>query len=147
VAKWIVDDPGGAMTALEALDDATMRRIRRQMVENGAKVLLKELPNTIEQRHHVVSGALKGSVGVGKIYEDLDGTSIDVYPQGDDPRGVNNEMKLKIINYGFYHSASGKRQYKKDFFLGEKFRKKCEPRIRGVMMETLRLCMEELNNK
>ena len=143
MAKWIVDDDN--LGVLDKLDDATMRRIRRTMVENGAKVLVKEMQATIESRHHVVSGNMSRAVAPGKVYEDLDGTSIEVYPQGDDPRGVNNEMKLKIINYGFFHKDSGKRQKKTDFFLNETFRKKCEPRIVAVMNATLAMCMEEIN--
>lgn len=143
MAKWIVEDTH--QTTLDALDDATQRRIRREMVENGAKVLQKEIQATIETKHHVRSGNMKNAVAPGKVYEDVDSTSIEVWPQGDDPRGVNNEMKLKIINYGFYHVASGKRQKKTDYFLNESFRKKCEPRILAVMNATFAKCMDEIN--
>ena len=145
MAKWIVQDEH--KTALEMLDDATQREIRRKMVESGAKVLIKEMQASIESNHHVVSGSMKNSVAASKVYEDIDSTSIEVYPQGTDPRGVSNEMKAQIINYGYYNRDTGYRIKKKDFFLNDKFRKKCEPHINGVMNYTFQLCMEELNNK
>lgn len=142
MARWIVEDT--ARTALEKLDDATQRRIRREMVENGAKVLQKEMQNEIEARHHVVHGYMRGSVAAGPVYEDVDGTSVEVYPQGNDPRGVSNEMKLQIITKGYYSVFTGKSLRKKDNFLNAQFRKKCEPRIVAVMQATLSKCMEEL---
>lgn len=145
MAKWIVEDVH--KTALEQLDDATQRAIRRKMVENASKVLIKEMQASIESNHHVVSGSMKNSVAASKVYEDIDSTSIEVYPQGTDPRGVSNEMKAQIINYGYYNRDTGYRIKKKDFFLNDKFRKKCEPHINGVMNYTFQLCMEELNNK
>lgn len=144
MANWVIDDSAWK-SQLDALDDGAMREIRRKMVENGAKVLVKEMQETIESRHHVVSGAMKTSVAPGKVREDVDGTSIEVYPQQYDARGVSNEMKIKIINYGYYNRESGKRLRKTDLFLNDKFRKRCAPRILAVMNETFRICMEELN--
>jgi len=143
MAKWIIDD--NYSSTLDRLDDATMRRIRREMVENGAKVLVKEMQGDIDSRHHVVNHWMRDSVAPGKVHEDLGSTSIDVYPQGSDPRGVSNEMKLQIINYGYYNKDTGWRVKKKDYFLNDKFRKRCEPRILAVMNATFAKCIEELN--
>ena len=143
MAKWIVENEN-AKTVLDKLDDAKQREIRRKMVENASKVLIKEIQKATVERHHVVHGWMKSSVAAGRVYEDIDGTSIDVYPQGNDPRGVSNEMKMQMINYGYHNVATGNK-FKKDNFLNDKFRKKCEPHIRGVMNYTLSLCMEELN--
>jgi len=145
MAKWIVENVH--KTALEQLDDATQIRIRHKMVENASKVLIKEMQAAIESHHHVVSGGMRASVAATKVYDDVDATTIEVYPQGNDPRGVSNEMKAKIINYGYYNRDTGYRIKKKDFFLNDRFRKKCEPHINGVMNYTFQLCMEELNNK
>ena len=145
MAKWIVENEY-QKTTLEKLDEQTQRRIQHKMLENGAKVLVKEMQKTIEARHHVVNSWMKDSVAATKVIEDVDSMSIDVYPQGSDPRGVKNEMKAKIINYGYYNRDTGYRIKKKDFFLNEKFRKKCEPHINGVMNYTLQLCIEELDS-
>ena len=131
---------------LEKLDDQTVRKIRHKMLENGAKVLIKEMQSTIETRHHVVNRWMKNSVAATKIFEDADSMSIKVYPQDTDPRGVSNAMKAQIINYGYYNRDTGYRIKKKDKFLDNKFREKCAPRIQSVMNYTLQLCMEELNN-
>ena len=142
MARWEIDD--NYRSTLDRLDDDVQRRIRREMVENGAKVLQKEMQATIESKHHVISGSMRNAVAPAKVYEDIDATVIDVYPQGSDPRGVSNEMKLQIINYGYFHKASGRRQKKTDYFLNDSFRKKCEPRILAVMNATFAKCMEEL---
>lgn len=145
MAKWIVENEY-VQTTLEKLDAATQRRIMHKMLENGSKVLIKEMQGSIESHHHVVNRWMKNSVAAGKVYEEVDSMSIDVYPQGTDPRGVSNEMKAKIINYGYYNRDTGYRIKKKDYFLNDKFRKKCEPRLNGVMNYTLQLCMQELGN-
>ena len=144
MAKWIYDD-SNTKTVLDKLDGQTQRNIRRKMVENGSKVLVKEMQAEMEARHHVRHGWMKQSVAAGPVYEDVDGTSVEVYPQGNDPRGVSNMMKLQMITHGYYNVDTGKAHRKKDNFIGTKFRKKCEPRIKSVMDYTLSLCMDELN--
>lgn len=144
MARWIVEDIG--KTVLEKLETDTMRRIRREMVLNGAKVLQKEIQADIEARHHVRHSWMKDSVAAGPVREDPEGTFVEVWPQGSDPRGVSNEMKLKIISHGYYHVITGRSQRKKDNFLNDRFRKKCAPRIMAVMEATLAKCMAELNN-
>lgn len=142
MARWVVDDIGN--TVFDKLDSGTVRKIRKEMVLNGAKVLQKEMQNEMDARHHVRHGYMKNSVAAGPVYEDVDGVSVEVWPQGSDPRGVSNEMKLQIIETGYYNVATGKSHRKKDHFLNEKFRKKCEPRIVAVMQATLSKCMDEL---
>lgn len=144
MASFLVEE-GTWKTTLDALDDAKRREIRRKMVENGAKVLVKEMQSTIENRRHVISGAMMRGVAPGEIKEDLDGTSISVWPQGYDGRGVSNETKAKSIINGRHSAFSGRKTSKKDNFLNNAFRQKCEPRIFAVMNETFRICMEELN--
>ncbi len=146
MAKWIIENEY-QKTTLEKLDDATQRKFMHTMLENGSKVLIKEMKNIVESHHHVVSGSMKNSIAATKIQEEVDSMSIEVYPQGADPRGVTNQMKMHIINYGYYNKASGYKIKKKDKFLDDKFREKCAPRINGVMNYTLQLCMEELDNK
>ena len=143
MARWEVEDFGKSI--LDKLDNDTNRKIRREMVRNGAKVLQKEMQLATEARHHVVNHWMKDSIAAGEVHEDIDGVSIEVYPQGEDPRGVSNEMKMQIINHGYYHVLTGEKRGKKDFFLNDKFRKKCAPRIVSVMQATLAKCMEQIN--
>ena len=144
MAKWIVEGEH-SKTVLEKLDSTKQREIRRKMVENASKVLIKEIKKEIGARHHVVHGWLQESVAAGPVQEDVDGTSIEVYPQGTDPRGVSNAMKLQIITTGYYHVATGRSSRKKDNFLNKQFRERCAPHINGVMNYTLELCMQEIN--
>ena len=144
MANWLIDESAWK-TQLDALDDNKLREIRHKMVENGAKVLVKEMQATIEAKHHVVSGAMQRSVAPGEIKEDMNLTSIEVWPQNTDPRGVSNEMKAKYIINGRRSIVSNQKMNKTDNFLNAAFRKRCAPRILAVMNETLRICMEELN--
>lgn len=144
MASFLVDEKD-FQTTLDALTDSKRREIRRKMVENGAKVLVKEMQAQIEERHHVVNRYMKNSVAPGEVKEDLDGTSIYVGPGGTDPRGVSNEMKARYIIQGHRSIFSGQKLNKTDNFLNDAFRKKCEPRIYAVMNATFNICMEELN--
>ena len=144
MANWIVEE-NAHKSQLDALDENTRREIRHKMVENGAKVLVKEMQATIEARHHVVNRYMLNSVAPGEVKDDIDGTSIEVWPQEYDPRGVSNEMKAKYIIYGRRNIATDRKMNKTDNFLNSAFRKRCEPRILAVMNETFRICMEELN--
>lgn len=144
MASWLVDE-NAWKTQLDLLDDAKRREIRHKMVENGAKVLVKEMQATIESRHHVVHGWMKNSVAPGEIKDDLDGTSIEVWPQDYDPRGVSNEMKAKYIVNGHRSIVTGQKTNKTDNYLNHAFRERCSPRILAVMGATFDICMEELN--
>ena len=143
MARWIVEDIGE--NVLDRLTPDVQRKIRMEMVKNGANVLQKEIQAEMDKKHHVRSGAMKSSVAVGPVYEDVDGTSVDVWPQGNDSRGVSNEMKLHIIEYGYYNSFTGVKHKKQDFFLNDRFRKRCAPRIVAVMQATLSKCMDEID--
>ena len=143
MARWEVEDFG--KTVLDKLTPDVQRRIRKEMVQNGAKVLVKEIQNEMQARHHVRHGYMKESVKPGPVREDIDGTSIEVWPQGEDPRGVSNAMKLNIIVKGYHNVDTGRTHRKKDNFLNKKFRDKCAPRIMSVMQYTLSKCMDELD--
>ena len=80
MARWEVEDFGKSI--LDKLDNDTNRKIRREMVRNGAKVLQKEMQLATEARHHVVNHWMKDSIAAGEVHEDIDGVSIEVYPQG-----------------------------------------------------------------
>lgn len=73
----------------------------RRLVEAGANALIESTQESIESHHHVVTGTMKTSVKAGKYHETLGGGWMDVYPQGDDPRGVSQAKKAFVINYGY----------------------------------------------
>lgn len=82
---------------IEQLSRTTIRRL----VEAGANALIESTQESIESYHHVVTGTMKTSVKAGKYHETLGGGWMDVYPQGDDPRGVSQAKKAFVINYGY----------------------------------------------
>ena len=116
---------------LEKLGRDTVRRL----VEAGAKELVKTTQEDIRQYRHIQTGAMEKSVKPGAYHETLEGGWMDVYPQGEDRRGVSNAKKAFVINYGY-----GKRKTAKT---GDKF-------ITGNMKKrqsAITAAMEAENNK
>ena len=89
---------------LAKLDRGTVRRL----VEAGAKALVESTQESVKQYHHVVTGEMEQSVKPGQYHETLEGGWMDVYPQGDDSRGVSNAKKAFVINYGYGGRKTGK---------------------------------------
>ena len=76
------------------------RPMIRRIVEAGAKAAEKRMAENTEKRKHVRTGDMVESIGENEYREFLGGGSVDVYPQGDDRKGVRNATKAYVINYG-----------------------------------------------
>ncbi len=72
----------------------------RQIVEAGANVASKRMIQNTDMRNHVRNKDMIGSIRGNEYREIMGGGSIDVYPQGDDRKGVGNALKAFVINYG-----------------------------------------------
>jgi len=72
----------------------------KQIVMAGADACVEETWKDIEQYRHVVTGSMMASVAPGRYHEDLGSGSVEVYPQGNDSRGISNATKAFVINYG-----------------------------------------------
>jgi len=72
----------------------------RLVVMAGAEACVEETRKDIEQYRHVVTGSMMASVAPGKYREDLGSGSVEVYPHGEDSRGISNATKAFVINYG-----------------------------------------------
>ena len=142
MAQFIIDD-SFHKTALDALTPEFRREVRRKVVWAGAKVIEKEMSQYIRE-HHMISGALAESIAQGPIHEDVDSTWVEVYPQGEDPRGVLNEMKQTFINKGYYSIFTGEKHRAVDPYV-RKMRDRLEPRIMSVMQKQFEICMDEIN--
>ena len=94
---------------LARMDRGTVRRL----VEAGANAIVESTKESIESHHHVATGEMMANVKPGAYHETLDGGWMEVYPQGEDSRGVSNAKKAFVINYGY-----GGRRTKKT---GDKF--------------------------
>ena len=89
------------------------RDMRKEVVMAGAAACVEQTKKEIVQYRHVVTGSMMEGVAPGKLHEDIDSTWVEVYPQGDDRRGISNAQKAFVINYGY-----GKRRTEKT---GDKF--------------------------
>ena len=107
--------------ALEKLD----RDGRKNIVMAGAEVCAQDMQNAIGNAHHVRTGSMMQNVRPGIYHDDPDSSYVEVYPQGNDSRGVDNAMKAFVINYGY-----GKRRTKKT---GDKFITKNEKQFRATV--------------
>ena len=99
--------------AVEAQLEKMDRDMIRGIVMAGAEACKKEMQAMIGQYRHVKTGAMQQSVAPAQYHEDLDSGWVEVYPQGNDSRGVSNAKKAFVINYGY-----GGRRTKKS---GDKF--------------------------
>ena len=126
---------------LRNLEGNFRREVTRKVLWAGAKVVEKEMRAEIEKKHKV-SGDLAKSVKQTEIQEGVDESSVEIYTQGYDSRGVSNPMKNVIITQGYYHVNSGKAR-KKDPYL-KQLRKRIEPRLNSVMSYQMELTLKEL---
>ena len=115
---------------LRNLESNFRREVTRDCLWAGAKVIEKEMRGEIEKRHSV-SGDMARSVAQTPIQEGVDESSVEVYTQGYDSRGVSNAKKAFVINYGY-----GKRRTEKT---GDKFitgnKKKYETSVAKAMQD------------
>ena len=72
----------------------------RQIVMAGAEACVAETQKNINDYRHVVTGSMMAHVAPGKYHEDLGSGWVEVYPQGEDSRGISNAKKAFVINYG-----------------------------------------------
>ena len=123
---------------LEKLGRETVKRL----VNAGAKALEETTQELTQQYHHVgKTGSMKDSVKPGQYHETLDGGWQEVYPQGNDPRGVSNTVKAFVINYGY----GGKRTEK----TGDKFitgnKRKRQEAVTAAMEAENKKILNEVN--
>jgi len=114
--------------------ETSMRRTGiRRIVEAGAKVAADEMGENIQKYNHVgKTGSMRDNVGGAEYKERFDGGEMNVYPLGNDPRGVSNALKAFVINYGLGANPtirSGKKRIPNrtgDKFITGNFRKSKE---------------------
>lgn len=122
-----LDYSGGE--GFEANLDKLDREGRKRIVMAGAKECTKDMQKAIGTYHHVRTGNMMANVRPGIYHEDIDEAWVEVYPQGEDSRGVNNAKKAFVINYGY-----GKRRTKKT---GDKFITKSEKQFRAGVQKSM----------
>lgn len=132
-------------------DGPKLRELTRRVVYAGAKVLEKEIKASMEQAGHVRHHGgdwMQGSVSMGEILQEPGRTSVLVGPTGEDPRGVSNEMKDKIIQTGYWNRETGRGRTKRDPYMDKAgTRKRIEPRLQAVMQYEMTKSLEEIFGK
>ena len=117
------------------------RGMIKGIVMSGAEACTKEMQAMIGAYRHVKTGSMQRSVAPGNYHETMNGGWVDVYPQGEDGRGVSNAKKAFVINYGY-----GGRKTKKT---GDKFitgnQKKMEQGVFTAMQAESDRRIAELN--
>ena len=84
------------------------RPMIRKIVEAGAAAAEKVMAEETKARKHIRTRDMLDAIGMNEYREWLGGGSVDVYPQGNDRKGVRNATKAYVINYG-----KGQRPYRK----------------------------------
>ena len=96
------------------LKENLSRDMIRRMVEAGGKVADDRMKAAIRAHMHVRTGDMLEAIKPTPYREWFGGGATEVYPQGDDRKGVRNATKAYVINYG-----RGRR--KRNGKMGDKF--------------------------
>ena len=84
---------------LELRENLSRDMIRR-MVEAGGKVADDRMKAATRAHMHVRTGDMLEAIKPTPYREWFGGGATEVYPQGDDRKGVRNATKAYVINYG-----------------------------------------------
>lgn len=75
------------------------RPVIKRIVEAGADAAVDRMKQRISMMHRATGDMAEG-VKKSNYIETVGGGSQDVYPQGEDRKGVRNATKAYVINYG-----------------------------------------------
>ena len=136
---------------LEAKLAGMERGMIKGIVMAGADACAKEMQDEIGRYRHIGrTGSMQKNVRPAEYHETMNGGWVNVYPQGNDPRGVSNAMKAYVINYGIGKNPtirSGKRKEKNK--TGDKFitgnQKRMEQGVYAAMQAESDRRIAELN--
>ena len=127
------------------------RTMIRQIVEAGAAAAEKRMIEETKARRHIRNSDMLDSIGTNEYRETYGGGSVDVYPQGDDRKGVRNATKAYVINYGKGKRPMTKRPKKnpRRNLTGDKFitgtERKTEEAVTQAMQAESDRLIQELN--
>ena len=96
MAKMIID---GNDFAVEKLGKMT-RGMIRDITMAGAGAAETRMKESTEKARHVRNSDMLNSIADNGYREFYQGGATDVYPHGDDRKGVRNATKAYVINYG-----------------------------------------------
>ena len=82
---------------IEELGEDAGKKLRSEMLDTGAEIMVEEWENSINKHNHIKSHAMIKSVGAKKGKAK---NLREIYPQGTDKKGVRNAEKAYIAHYG-----------------------------------------------
>ena len=126
---------------MEETLDRLDREGRKRIVMAGAEALAKQMQGIIGETRHVRTGSMRQNVRPGQYHEDPEKAWVEVYPQGEDSRGVSNAKKAFVINYGYGRRRTAKTGDK--FITGNK--KKFETEVAAAMQAENDRVVSEVN--
>lgn len=126
MARFDVTGLEQVLKDMARMDEMT-GRVADAMLMAAAGVVREEWIKAIEHHDHIMSHQMLDSVGYPRKPKTAgDVRTIDIYPQGEDSRGVRNAEKAFIAHYGRVHqTGSG--------FVDEADRNSAEP-VQSVML-------------
>ena len=121
------------------------RPMIRKIVEAGAGAAEKRMAENVRLRMHIRNSDMLESIGNNGIREFLNAASTDVYPQGDDRKGVRNATKAYVINYGKGRRPTTKRGTRNR--TGDKFITGDEKNIEKAVFEAMQAECDRLTEQ
>lgn len=112
----------------------------KRIVAAGASAAETRLRELTEERRHVRTGDMFGSIAPTEYREWFGGGSQEVYPQGEDRKGVRNATKAYVINYGRGRRKKGSKMGDK-FITGDGL---LEPRVLEAMQAESDKILDEI---
>lgn len=137
-----IDD---AEKRLRALGDRSRETVRK-MLEAGAEVYADSWRRQIATRGHIRSGDMLGAVAVTNYREGIGGGSVDVYPLGDDRKGIRNASKAYIIHYGRKGGGRSRRSQSRGGRMkksGDRFATKAEKDAKSAAEAAMQAVLDE----
>ena len=129
------------------LKENLSRDMIRRMVEAGGKVADDRMKAATRAHMHVRTGDMLEAIKPTPYREWFGGGATEVYPQGDDRKGVRNATKAYVINYGRGKRPTTKRGTRNR--TGDKFitgnERKTEAAVQAAMQAESDRLMDEIN--
>ena len=83
--------------SLEELGEDAGKKLRSEMLDTGAKIMVEEWKGAIKRHKHIDTGEMRDSVAPrGSKAKSIR----EIYPQGTDKKGVRNAEKAFVNHYG-----------------------------------------------
>ena len=110
----------------------------KMIVMAGAEQVTREMKKVVGDYHHVgKTGSMQKNVRPGNYHEDLNSGWVEVYPQGNDSRGVSNAKKAFVIDRGIGNNPTKRSRGKKQNKTGDKFITKSEKQFKAGVQKSM----------